>query len=170
QNYFVNNTLSGNKNLVYFPTTNPPYFTIENNIVYNSGSYQFVNWSWAAKPATLTMDYNLYYQDTGNVGTNTGWALISGRPLTFVQSLGLELHSKVANPFFISASSNNYHLQSGSPAISAGVNVGLPFTGTAPDCGAYPYATPSASGTTATPATPVKPANPSTQSGTPVVY
>lgn len=170
QNYFVNNTLSGNKNLVYFPTTNPPYFTIENNIVYNSGSYQFVNWSWTAKPATLTMDYNLYYQDAGNVGTNTGWALIYGRPLAFVQRLGLELHSKVANPIFVSAPANNYHLQSGSPAIAAGVNVGLPFTGAAPDCGAYPYATPSTSGTTTTPATPVKPANPSTQSGTPVVY
>lgn len=43
------------------------------------------------------------------------------------------------DPLFISTT--DFHLQSGSPAIEAGVDVGLPFTGSAPDIGAYAYST-----------------------------
>jgi len=40
-----------------------------------------------------------------------------------------------SNPLFISTT--DFHLQSTSPAIDAGVNVGLPFSGNAPDLGAF---------------------------------
>jgi hypothetical protein len=43
-----------------------------------------------------------------------------------------------ANPLLTS----DYHLQSGSPGIDAGINVGLPFNGTAPDIGCYEYGAP----------------------------
>ena len=38
---------------------------------------------------------------------------------------------------FVDADNGDFHLQSNSPAIDAGVNVGLPFKGNAPDVGAY---------------------------------
>ena len=43
------------------------------------------------------------------------------------------------DPNFASTSRGNFHLQNGSPAIDAGMDVGLDFTGSAPDIGAYEY-------------------------------
>jgi hypothetical protein len=138
QNLFVNNTVVGNTCGVYFPSGNAPYFTIENNIVYNSGKYRFVDWSTTTKPATLTMDYNLYYEDSSNAGgASLGWVLSTTRNLSYMQGQGIELHSIVGtSPLFLNPASYNYNLQSGSPAINAGVNVGLPYSGTAPNIGA----------------------------------
>ena len=41
------------------------------------------------------------------------------------------------NPLFTNQSGGDFHLLAGSPAIDAGVNVGLPYNGSAPDRGAY---------------------------------
>jgi len=41
------------------------------------------------------------------------------------------------SPLFVSESTQNYNLKIGSPAINAGVNVGIPYLGTAPDMGAF---------------------------------
>jgi hypothetical protein len=43
------------------------------------------------------------------------------------------------NPSFSNASSNDYRLSSGSKAIDAGMTVGLPYNGTAPDMGAFEF-------------------------------
>jgi hypothetical protein len=40
------------------------------------------------------------------------------------------------NPQFVNADAHDYHLANGSSAIRAGVNVGLPFGGSAPSLGA----------------------------------
>jgi len=45
--------------------------------------------------------------------------------------------SMYENPLFIDSSVDNYHLQTSSPLIDAGIDVGLPFAGLAPDTGAY---------------------------------
>jgi len=45
-----------------------------------------------------------------------------------------------ADPLFVG--SGNYRLQELSPAVNAGLNVGLPYLGSAPDIGAYEYASP----------------------------
>lgn len=45
----------------------------------------------------------------------------------------------IADPLYISTS--DYHLQATSSAINAGLNVGFPYDGTAPDIGAYEYIT-----------------------------
>ncbi len=42
-----------------------------------------------------------------------------------------------ADPCFVNAAANNFRLNAGSPAIDAGVNVGTPFAGIAPDMGAF---------------------------------
>lgn len=41
------------------------------------------------------------------------------------------------DPTFVNVSTNDYTLQSSSAAINAGVNVGLPYNGSAPDIGAF---------------------------------
>lgn len=43
------------------------------------------------------------------------------------------------NPLFIDTSAGDFHLQNTSPCIDAGTDVGLPYTGTAPDMGCFEY-------------------------------
>ena len=64
---------------------------------------------------------------------------------TYQSDQGKDKNSNTGDPFFVSAS--DFHLQSASPAINAGTNVGLTrdYAGTAipqgsaPDIGAYEY-------------------------------
>ncbi|MBI3658418.1 MAG: hypothetical protein HY232_18595 [Acidobacteria bacterium] len=43
------------------------------------------------------------------------------------------------DPHFEDAERRNYHLQPASPCIDAGIDVGLPYAGKAPDLGAYEW-------------------------------
>jgi hypothetical protein len=45
--------------------------------------------------------------------------------------------SLMDDPLFIDPDGGNFHLQSSSPSIDAGIDVGLPFEGTAPDLGIF---------------------------------
>ncbi len=45
------------------------------------------------------------------------------------------------NPLFVNIGQADFHLQSTSPCIDAGTDVGLPYNGTAPDLGCYEYGT-----------------------------
>lgn len=45
----------------------------------------------------------------------------------------------ISNPLFVNVGVGDYHLQSSSPVINKGINVGLPYSGSAPDLGAYEY-------------------------------
>ncbi len=65
----------------------------------------------------------------------------------------------IGDPLFVDPSNDDFHLQGGSPAIDNGLEMGLPYAGTAPDIGAYEFgalpATPTPTPTptpTATPA------------------
>lgn len=44
-----------------------------------------------------------------------------------------------SDPKFVSVITPDFHLQSSSPVIDQGVDVGLPYNGGAPDLGAYEY-------------------------------
>jgi len=50
-----------------------------------------------------------------------------------------DINTIIADPEFVDPANGDYHLQEGSPAIDAGIDVGLPFNGSAPDMGAYEY-------------------------------
>ena len=69
-------------------------------------------------------DYNCLY-GTPNVGMYTGGGV------TFPQwkGLGFDVHSITNNPLFVNATNGDFHLQSNSPAIGAGVNLSALFTG-----------------------------------------
>jgi len=57
-------------------------------------------------------------------------------------------HEMQVSPVYVNAGGHDFHLQSGSPVIDMGTNVGLPFIGRAPDLGAFEYGSRGASDTT----------------------
>ena len=99
---------------------------IANNIVANNGGYGIFNSNGGSPQpepqGTLIMNNLLFnnafgpFYETGTDTTNTN----------NIQS----------DPKFVNASGNDFRLTSGSPAIAAGVDVGLSFNGSAPDIGA----------------------------------
>lgn len=50
-----------------------------------------------------------------------------------------DLNPVVGDPLFIDLDHNDFNLKKGSIAIDAGINLGLPFKGTAPDLGAFEF-------------------------------
>jgi uncharacterized repeat protein (TIGR02059 family) len=144
--YIYNNTIYGiNPNLVegngiYLGSgTN---YILKNNIIYSNAvsvknpgyrSLQIID-----ATGTVISDYNLFYC------TDAAAYPIAWRSRSYNTSewdiykllTGQDLHSPYpTNPRFISSS--DYHLQLSSPAIDAGTDVGLPYSGKAPDLGAY---------------------------------
>jgi uncharacterized repeat protein (TIGR02059 family) len=118
--------------------------TIKNNIFYNNvnssinGGYGSIILS-ANKSGTVTSDYNLFY-DTDAAQRMVYWdgthKYTTAQWAAYKSELGQDTHSPTpANPLFVSSS--DYHLQTGSPAINIGIDVGLPFSGKAPDLGAF---------------------------------
>ncbi len=115
---------------------------IGNNIV--SGSCNLFAYDFAAS-GNNTWDYNDYYNaSSGSVfrwgATLQTWA---------AWSASRDIHSITSNPLFVSTSIPNFQLQSDSPCIKAGTNVGLTsdYAGnpvpSVPDIGAYEFVAPS---------------------------
>jgi hypothetical protein len=103
--------------------------SIRNNIIqgFNNSpiwlrSNEFIT---GASISNLSIENNIFYKN----GQNTPKFEIDIITNKTVQG------NLTVNPIFVSSS--DYHLQTGSPAINAGVNVGLPYSGTAPDIGAF---------------------------------
>ncbi|HUR04555.1 MAG TPA: carbohydrate binding domain-containing protein [Nonomuraea sp.] len=94
-------------------------------------------------PSTVTVDHNLLRNSGGSalayvVGKGTASSLDQIRSLT--GRSGIEVHGLVADPKFVDAGANDYHLQAGSPAIDRGTSLGGVtdgFAGSAPDLGRF---------------------------------
>jgi len=114
----------------------PPQGNVYNNIIVNPGErYMEIHGDGAFEDwSNFHSDYNLYYPAT-NFTTN----------FSFAQSIDRDNHSILADPLFVDPGNGNFHLWSDSPAINAGVDVGLtqdfggnPIPqGPAPDIGVY---------------------------------
>ncbi len=161
----VNNTLTS---YTWFPTSNNPqgillescpYSTVRNNILYDlPGPVYLVNGTSATG---LNAGNNLVYRSDGQA--------LSGSP--FPGDLW------GVNPQFVNAGGADYHLQSTSPAINKGSNLGSLVTndydgvtrpqGTGYDMGAFEYGGSPAPAPTNTPAPP--PATPTPPSGEVIV-
>jgi len=94
-----------------------------NNIFYNCGTAIQID----EEPTAITVKNNLFYSAAGNASfiyhgsatTLSEFELYSGNNNhTFLNNIE-------ANPSFINSALGDFHLQLGSPAIDAGVNVGL---------------------------------------------
>lgn len=82
----------------------------------------------------LDIDYNVY----GYTGANNRWTWIGANKtwVLWLAASGMDVHSVRGAPLFTNVATYDFTLQTGSPAINAGVDVGLPYSGVAPDCGA----------------------------------
>jgi len=123
-----------------------PKVTARNNISVNPTD-RHVIFATSGDDSLCNYDYNLYYPDgAGKFYYNgaynfSGWKAISRAGYTF------DPNSKVADPLFVNPGKENFQLQSSSPAIDAGVSVGLSHDrqgtpipqGFAPDIGAYEH-------------------------------
>lgn len=101
---------------------------IRNNIIAGFGT---AITSGATASGTIT---NVWIQNNclyGNGNSNNiVWGGVIPKNITQANTLKV-------NPLFVS--STNLHLQSGSPVINKGINVGLHFNGSAPDLGSFEY-------------------------------
>jgi hypothetical protein len=100
-----------------------------NNIVYAGPHCLIVrNRSQAEKRrSTTATDHNLYYCASG-AQTST-WAEASATVKGFDkyrETTGNDVHSSFSDPHFVDLSRKDFHLGSGSPAITAGTNIGSP--------------------------------------------
>ena len=141
---FYNNTL-------YLPTGGgdyPLYITnartadneVQNCIVYcaTSGGMA-IGVDATVTAAEVDIDYNLYYLAAEAItaarwywrGTAYGYA-------DWLTNSTQDANSPApAEPQFVSVPADNFQLQAGSPAIGAGTDLGLFYSGAAPDLGAY---------------------------------
>jgi len=89
----------------------------------------------------LAVDYNLYYRATGS--TYLKWGATGYNLADWKTNSAGDAHAVNASPLLTSAT--DFHLQAGSPAINAGVSVGLTQdflgrpVGNPPEIGAYEY-------------------------------
>ncbi len=114
---FYNNTLVGVSDWAFISTVSTSGVEFRNNIIYNAGSGSIYGANFAHSNNILS-----------STGANYGNGATAGSG------------EFVADPLFANAGADDYHLQAGSPAIDAGIDVGLPFAGAAPDLGAFEYA------------------------------
>lgn len=122
---------------------------VKNNIFYTTsataGFGQSIYLSETQLPTGVSSDYNLFYRTASNgsvIHTETADYTFADKA-AIIAGLGWETHSVFDNPDFVSAS--DFHLQVGSSAINAGIDVGLtsdydgnPIVGL-PDIGAHEY-------------------------------
>lgn len=109
--------------LTSMPLGNGQNIHIRNNIIQG---FEFAirgsNGSTRINSMMLTHN-NFYLNGNGNTAT---WPAGNPTSYTFSNNIGL-------NPLFVSAT--NFQLQPASPSLNTGVNLGLPYTGSAPDRG-----------------------------------
>ena len=146
-------------NLIY---NNVLYNNRENLSVYGAGSTQGISDNVFKNNILLSAtEKNIFYypqgRDSGNIFANN---CLGAEPLSvqwngdskttydaWETAYGGTTASVEADPLFLSAASGNFHLQPGSPAINAGVNVSLTLDfmgitvpqGAAPDIGAHEW-------------------------------
>lgn len=111
-----------------------------NNIIYTTGAS--VALSISSSAGTLTSNYNQFYAPNNNYIIGDGGTVYSS-VTAWTNASGQDAHSNQGSPLFTNLSAGDFSLQTGSPCINTGGNVGLtsdylnhPIIGQ-PDIGAF---------------------------------
>ena len=146
-------TVTWQRNIVYntsngFQASVSATATLYNNSIYNAATGIF----FGPSASTITMENNAFNATTVAFGSDSNSDIVDdyndwgvsplfqplGTQIGFSRWLAFEggPHDIAANPMWSSPSTGDFSLQPGSPCIAAGVNIGLPFNGSAPNIGA----------------------------------
>jgi hypothetical protein len=113
-----NNVVYGNRAVgLRISAYNVDNITAKNNIFSANGTQIDVSSSLS----NFILSHNLYHQPE-----SVGQGAQDQNPI-------------FGDPLFVNPSGGDFHLQANSPAIDAGIDVGLPYFGSAPDLGAFEY-------------------------------
>ena len=131
-NTYVNNILVNGAVIdIHSPWDNSNHI-VKNNIVVDDVVYSFYsinNLSTDVKAKIETLDYNVFY-NAGKDPRLCTWLNRGSNPFTWSQwiAAGLDAHSVVADPMFTSATTGDYTVKDGSPALTLGFK-NFPMTG-----------------------------------------
>ena len=117
------NTGNGEFQIQFYATNN----IFENNIVSATAEARFLHSRTTSEPDPATLDYNLYFSPTG--GGKWEWNQTWYPGLAKYQATGQDAHSTFANPLFLSTQTPDLHVQSSSPAVNNGINLGSSIVG-----------------------------------------
>ncbi len=94
---------------------------IEDNIFYANEQALFISNEYTENEGNV-VDYNLYFSPSGADASTWQWKTTSYTGFAaYRQATGNDAHSLFADPRFVNASAMDWHLQTSSPAIDAGV-------------------------------------------------
>lgn len=120
----------------------PINVTIRNNRIWDvdagTGTYAL----WVTDTSNLKVWNNTVYSCANtflNIGNSN--AYIQNNLAYANTGTTASMRNYSFDPLFVNAANGDFHLQSNSPCIDQGIDVGLPFHGLAPDLGAYEYVT-----------------------------
>ena len=122
-------TGSGELQVQYYATNN----VFENNIVYATSQSLFINNFTNSESSPLASDYNVFFSSTGESSANFVWNGTNYTGFTTYQSgAGQDGHSLYSNPQYLSLSltTPNLQVETTSPAVNAGINLGTTVVGT----------------------------------------
>lgn len=116
--------------------------TFAYNSAYGAGEGGAIDLSYADLTAINSIFYGntQTYGDEVNIGMNAT-AQIDYCDINMPADANGSHNLNNVNPMFVNPGQIDFHLQSQSPCIDAGIDVGLPYNGSAPDLGCYEYET-----------------------------
>jgi len=121
------NTGSGEFQIQYHATNN----VFKNNIVYAGAQALAIHNFTTSVANPADVDYNLYFSPGGATGTTFVWNNKTYGTFTAYQSgSGKDGNGKFSDPQFLNGTTPDLHVQSTSPAVNAGINLGSSVVGT----------------------------------------
>ena len=128
-NRIYSNTIANNEFSGINVETETKATSVQNNIFYKNGSYEIYN----KTPSSPNFNYNDYYNEGG---APFRWSVNSYAFDSYKTASGQDSNSIWADPKFVNVAVSDFSLLTGSPCIDKGINMGLPYSGSAPDMGA----------------------------------
>ncbi len=135
-NFYHNTIYTAGGRGVVIDSDKPNVVTFKNNIIYNEGSGDGQSCLSISTSGSTVHNHNNYYMPVGG-------ALYANEGANYLfkdDIAGWEPTAVVDDPLFVNLNNNDFHLQSNSPAIDAGVvllGINDNFQGNNPDIGAF---------------------------------